>query len=364
MIKNLLITLIKSNNFLRKNFLKLYNIIINSEFDSTINNRYPNGLRITLRPVTDKDDYFKNYFLLVDTNFKLYTPPPTARKQKKYKIISTTFNLQEEDFKNSLFCIALQNEERCLKELENIIKHRGYYRGASIEQNYFNDGFSRITSYRFTNTNCLIALNNTLENKDRIAHFNPIDLITHENICEGLELTKNIEGDYVEIGVFKGGSALTALKYLKLSGIKKFAYLLDTFEGFNYLNSKNSLDYSWHNTHFVSKDIMNYIKETLHEFANFKLIKTNIIKDNLSDEIKKISLANIDVDLKEATYEAILKVSKILSINGIIMCEDPVSTPHLYGSLYAMEKFLKSKEGKNKYLKLFKKNHYFLIKIK
>ena len=56
--------------------------------------------------------------------------------------------------------------------------------------------------------------------------------------------------------------------------------------------------------------------------------------------------------------------SKKLSINGIIMCEDPVSTPHLYGALYAMEKFLTSEEGRNKYLKLFKKNHYFLIKIK
>ena len=359
MIKNLLITLIKQNNFLRKNFLKLYNIINNSTFDQTIINRYPSDLRITLRPVTDKDDYFKNYFLLVDTNYKLHRV-----SKKKYKIISTTFNLQEEDFKDSLFCIALQNEEECLQELENIIQNKGHYRGASIEQNYYNDGFSRITSYRFTNTNCLIALNNTLENKGRIAHFNPIDLITHENICEGLELTKNIEGDYVEIGVFKGGSALTALKYLKLGGIKKFAYLLDTFEGFNYLDSKNSLDYSWHSTHFVSKDIMNYIKSTLHEFDNFKLIKTNIIEDNLSGEIKKISLANIDVDLQEATYEAILKVSKKLSINGIIMCEDPVSTPHLYGALYAMEKFLTSEEGRNKYLKLFKKNHYFLIKIK
>ena len=46
------------------------------------------------------------------------------------------------------------------------------------------------------------------------------------------------------------------------------------------------------------------------------------------------------------------------------MCEDPVHTPYLYGAKYAMEKFLNSEEGKNKYLKIFKKNHYFLIKIK
>jgi len=33
----------------------------------------------------------------------------------------------------------------------------------------------------------------------------------------------------------------------------------------------------------------------------------------------------------------------------------------LYGALYAMEKFLKSQEGKG-FIKIFKKNHYFLMK--
>ena len=114
----------------------------------------------------------------------------------------------------------------------------------------------------------------------------------------------------------------------------------------------------------INKDIQSYIKETFKEFNNYELIKRNIIEDNIPDKIKKISLANIDVDLQEATYEALIKVSKRLSLNGIIMCEDPVHTPSLYGAKYAMEKFLKSDEGQGKYLKIFKKNHYFLIRIK
>ena len=49
------------------------------------------------------------------------------------------------------------------------------------------------------------------------------------------------------------------------------------------------------------------------------------------------------------------QVSKRLSINGMIMCEDPVSSvPMLYGALYAMEEFLKSQEGKG-FIKIFKK---------
>ena len=106
------------------------------------------------------------------------------------------------------------------------------------------------------------------------------------------------------------------------------------------------------------------MKEIFKGLNNYELIKGNIIKDNIPDKIKKISLANIDADLQEATYEALIKVSKRLSLNGIIMCEDPVYTPGLIGAKYAMEKFLMSEEGKDKYLKVFKKNHYFLIRIR
>ena len=92
------------------------------------------------------------------------------------------------------------------------------------------------------------------------------------------------------------------------------------------------------------------------------MITNNICRDNLPKEINAISAANIDVDLYEATFEAIKKVSKKLSNKGIIMCEDPVHTPHTYGAYYAMEKFLNTTEGKD-FVKIFKKGHYFLMKL-
>ena len=46
-----------------------------------------------------------------------------------------------------------------------------------------------------------------------------------------------------------------------------------------------------------------YIRETLKEFDNYKLITNNICKDDLPKEINSISLANIDVDLYEATIK-------------------------------------------------------------
>ena len=77
-------------------------------------------------------------------------------------------------------------------------------------------------------------------------------------------------------------------------------------------------------------------------------------------ELEKID-TELDVDIYEATFEAIRKVSKRLSVNGIIMCEDPVNTPICYGALYAMEKFLNTEEGKN-YVKIFKGSQYFLLR--
>ena len=83
-----------------------------------------------------------------------------------------------------------------------------------------------------------------------------------------------------------------------------------------------------------------YLKETFKDFNNYKLITNNVCKDNLPEEINAISAAHIDVDLYEATFEAIKKISKKLSNRGIIMCEDSAHTPETYGAYYAMEKFL------------------------
>ena len=53
-----------------------------------------------------------------------------------------------------------------------------------------------------------------------------------------------------------------------------------------------------------------YLKETFKDFNNYKLITNNVCKDNLPEEINAISVATIDVDLYEATFEEIKKFLK------------------------------------------------------
>ena len=93
----------------------------------------------------------------------------------------------------------------------------------------------------------------------------------------------------------------------------------------------------------------------------YELIKSNICSDNLNNQITKIAVANLDVDMFEPTLDGLHKLSSKIVSGGIIICEDPPSTPALYGALLAMEKFLNTEEGKN-YVKIFKGSQYFLLR--
>ena len=74
-------------------------------------------------------------------------------------------------------------------------------------------------------------------------------------------------------------------------------------------------------------------------------------------------MANIDVDMYEPTLAALHQVHPHMVTGGIIICEDPASTPSLYGALLAMQEFLDSPAGKC-YTKIFKGAQYFLIKMR
>ena len=95
----------------------------------------------------------------------------------------------------------------------------------------------------------------------------------------------------------------------------------------------------------------------------FKLIANNICSDSIPNIIEKIVVANIDVDLLEATSSALEKVSERLVVGGIIISEDPTSSPGLIGAYYAMRTFLDTEEGK-RFICIHVGGQYYLIKMK
>lgn len=154
---------------------------------------------------------------------------------------------------------------------------------------------------------------------------------------------------------------------LKQKGARpRKAWLLDTFDGFTYDEAINSADVIWANTHKVLgvKKTMERVTNLLHDKAHvetpFELVESNICADALPSDIRAISVANVDVDMYDATKAALEKVAPLIATGGIIICEDPTATPGLYGAYLAMNEFLATPLGKN-FMSLFKTGGYFLI---
>jgi hypothetical protein len=273
------------------------------------------------------------------------------------KIIFSIDEIPIEEIPNSLIFIFFTCDSDALPVLKKIKAHGGKYMPHQD---------STKTDYRFVNRLAYNAIQKTWKKSARISHQ---VMIVHENLCEALELTKNVSGDFVEIGVFLGGSSLTALNYLheqsQLSGVpSRKSWLIDTYDGFNYPEAKSSLDVIWQGTHklFGVGETMKFISETLEDAGSpFEMVAGNICSAELPEAIERISVANIDVDMYEPTLAALYKCAEKLSDGGIIIAEDPTSTPQLYGAYLALHEFLESPAGKS-FIPIFKKGQYFLIK--
>lgn len=204
---------------------------------------------------------------------------------------------------------------------------------------------------------------------DRSAHYvlrqealkngSYFDMNDFENIFQAIKMTENIDGSYLEIGAYRGDSARAALSYMGLNGTKREAYFLDTYEGFSYKEAYVSSDCFWEGTHDHTS--IDFVKNRLKEFHNFKLVKTNVITDDLPEEIGNVAVCNIDVDLYEAVYAALSKVHMRMVAGGVILCEDYGHTPLLYGAHYAVEQFLKEYDAFY-YAVYLKSGQYMLIK--
>ena len=166
-----------------------------------------------------------------------------------------------------------------------------------------------------------------------------------ENIIQALEITRHIPGDYVEIGVYQGRSAHLALNYMSRANLQRKSFFLDVFEGFTYDKAQSSSDLIWKNTHQDTS--FQNVQEFLAEFNNVQVIKSNIITDELPEEVEQISVCCIDVDLQEAVNAAINKVSTKIAKGGLIILEDQGHTPPLGGAYLATCEFLDSATAKS-----------------
>ena len=294
----------------------------------------------------------KRYFITENNNISI----PSFTK------IKSIDEIEEKLIKNCIFLLLFETDDEYIYHLDKILKNNGKFTIFKIYDKHFKEH-----NYMWTNHLALKTFNDVLLlNNDYFSKkvFKEKEML--QTLIQCIEITKDVEGDYIEIGVLLGSSACMGLTYMQNANINRNSYFLDTYEGFNYNEASESADIHWNNTHKYGEanDIIKQITNNLSHIKNnnFKLIKNNICNDDLPKDIKKIALANIDVDMLEAVEAALQKVAPLITRKGIIICEDATSVPGLIGAYYAMEKFLKTELGK-KFIKLYLKSQYVLIKV-
>lgn len=284
-------------------------------------------------------------------NCKIYVVSDLERAYRLNEKIINTNELDKVLLKHEsnpvCFVCAIQSDEDLLSALNKIRK---------LPNSYYFPAEKGFPPSRYFHQNN-IAKQVLLEAREIGGKF---DFNDFENIIQAIETTRNVEGDYVEIGTFQGHSARVALSYMKKAHMNRTSYLIDVYEGIVFKNAEDSADGRWLGTH--TETSVDDVKYFLREFAGVKIVKSNIIIDELPKTIEKIAVCNVDTDMYESVLSSLIKVAPYISIGGIIICEDAGHIPQLAGARLALSDFLQSQSSNNFVPIYMMSGQYFLIK--
>lgn len=152
------------------------------------------------------------------------------------------------------------------------------------------------------------------------------------------EKIKNVPGDILECGVFKGSGMLSWLKIKEIIAPNSFKKVIgfDYFDTDTLLNSLNGKDSETMKALFelrkfkYDEGFIKYLTETInnagfHE-SDFELIKGDISATTKEFVIKrpgaKISLLYLDVDLEKPTYDTLKTLWSRVSKGGIVVFDE------------------------------------------
>lgn len=152
-------------------------------------------------------------------------------------------------------------------------------------------------------------------------------------------LKNNIEGDYVECGVWKGGSSMMiALSLIKNDCTNRKIYLYDTYEG---MTEPTENDFKYTNQSAEKKYIQNINPESGSDWCRSGIdeVKENLystgypkeniifVKGKVEDTIpgiipEKIALLRLDTDWYESTLHEMQHLYPIISEKAVLIIDD------------------------------------------
>lgn len=169
----------------------------------------------------------------------------------------------------------------------------------------------------------------------RLRVFALIDAVSH--IVE-----ENIPGDFVECGVWKGGSVMVMALALLAFGKERDIWLYDTFEGMTKpqeINGKRALrrweeDSDW--CYCPIETVMENVFSTGYDRFHF-------VKGKVEDTIprvvpEEIALLRLDTDWYSSTWHELIYLYPLLSVGGVLLIDD---YGHWWGARKATDRFIR-----------------------
>jgi len=149
-----------------------------------------------------------------------------------------------------------------------------------------------------------------------------------------IQMTKDVPGDIMELGVFKGSGMAAWLKTLRSMGINNKKVLgFDIFDQEGLVPTIISKDASlmkslFKDRKFDSKGYENILMQTLYQmgYSNFQIIRGNVL-DSIPKFIEnkpgfRASLINFDMDTEEPTDFCIQKLWNHLTPGGVMIFDE------------------------------------------
>ena len=147
--------------------------------------------------------------------------------------------------------------------------------------------------------------------------------------CVEYILKNEIQGDFIETGVWRGGSTIFMRAILKAYDIHdKTVWVADSFEG---LPEPNEQAYpaDKDDIHHTFDELKVSLESVKNNFARYNLLDEQVkflkgwFKDTLPKAlIEKFSLVRLDGDMYESTMDAIVNLYPKLSVGGFLIVDD------------------------------------------
>jgi predicted O-methyltransferase YrrM len=184
---------------------------------------------------------------------------------------------------------------------------------------------------------------------------NPFTFLSRERIRNNIQsinevIEKNIPGDILEIGVYKGGSVMSMLMALNNNGEKRHVHLYDTFEGMTAATEHDVVAHDGIHYDDAVKQMPEYAC-----IASLNFVKRNVSKIRYSPDYihyhvgdimkttefpTSIAMLRLDTDFYDSTKFELDNFYPLVSSGGIVIIDD---YGHWKGAKKATDEFLADK---------------------